>query len=132
MKDKSITTLDLLREVKDKYSYLTPAGYMNCRFCDLIQDPSEVHQKDCVIEKINGAIDSDGCAVKTDTTKGDDMIERTYVFDRFRGACKMAEGAKVLAHNHTEAEDKAKKLFTDRPGREPDTFVLREIMEDFI
>lgn len=60
------------------------------------------------------------------------MIERTYVFDRFRGACKMAQGASVVAYNQSEAEAKAKKLFTDDPTREPGRFVLREITEDFI
>lgn len=58
----------------------------------------------------------------TNQREASDNNLKEYTFDRFRGSCKMAEGARVKAHSLEEAIKKARNLFPECPN---DTFKER-------
>jgi hypothetical protein len=60
-KDAKIGRLTLAcQAVLDGISYETPAGYINCRFCDADLDHAgtfrDMHEQDCVIHTIREAM----------------------------------------------------------------------------
>jgi hypothetical protein len=52
------------------------------------------------------------------------MSDQTYIYDRYRGHTKLAEGIKVVASNPIEAEEKALKML--RPDEKGQTLRIRE------